>query len=200
MNKIILICFLGFLISCSRSDDEILRLPDVTEVGANTFGCYINDYLFIPREAVKLRYNQNGVAIGRGITMDGDYYNSGNTFSHRVFTIVNNKEDKNYYSMRFDLPNFPTLIAANYDWGDNVKENEIFVSLFYKNIKTGESQLYTSKDLSGKLIVTKKENTTHVFAATFSGTLKNEDGSKMIEIKDGRFDLNLATINDHYFP
>ena len=199
-NAILLFIIIAFS-SCSKDDNgSVLKLPEVTEVGANTFGCYINGFLLIPREAYKLSYNQNGVPSGKGIRMEGDYYNADNSFSWRQFTVYNYKNRNNYYSIEFKLPNFPSMPIGTYDWGTSVYENEIVVNVYYINIETNEHQFYTSHDLSGKLIVTKKDNVSHTFSGTFFGTIKNQDGTKEIEIKDGRFDMNLMTINNHFFP
>lgn len=202
MNKKLFICLFIFLFSCSNenSNEENLTLPPISERGANTFGCYINDFLLIPRDADEISYNQNGVPFGKGIKMEGDYYNSDNTFSWRQFTVVNYKNKKNYYSIRFKLPNFPNMFEGSYIWGDSEHENEIVVMVFYTNSQTNEHQIYISNDSSGILHITKKDNSSSIFAGTFNGTLKNQDGTKQIEIKEGRFDMNLRTVNNHFFP
>lgn len=201
MKNSIFVFIIITIFSCSINNDSgVLKLPEATEVGANTFGCYVNGYLLIPRESDQVHYNQNGVPFGKGISMEGDYYSSNNTFSWRQFTVENNKYRNYFYSIEFILPNFPTMTVGTYDWGNNVYDNEIVVNVYYQNYQTNEHQLYRSNDFSGKLIITKKDISTHIFSGTFKGIIKNQDGTKEIEIKDGRFDMNLMTINNHYFP
>ena len=201
MKNSVIIFLIICLTSCSKNEnDNIPILPEITEVGANTFGCNVNDYLLIPREAYELNYNQNGVPFGKGISMEGDYYNSANTFSWRQFTVYNYKYRNNFYSIIFKLPNFPTMTIGTYNWGNSVYENEIVVEVYYLNNKTNEHQFYESHDFSGKLVVTKKEISTRIFSGTFTGIIKNRDGTKEIKIENGRFDMNLSTINNHFFP
>ena len=53
-------------------------------------------------------------------------------------------------------------------------------------------------DYSGKLIITRKDS--YIFSGTFSGTLKDIDGTKEIKLTNGTFDFNLKSINAHIFP
>lgn len=137
---------------------------------------------------------------GKGISMERDYYNADNTFSYRRFVIYNCRERKDFYAIEFEIPNFPTMINGTYIWGDNLYENEIIVKVYYLNNTTKEHQFYMSNNLPGNLVVSKNDSASHIFSGIFNGKLKSIDGTKEIEITNGRFDLNLATVNNHYVP
>ncbi len=60
--------------------------------------------------------------------------------------------------------------------------------------KTGKYEIYGSYENSGKIIVTRGDKEKLILSGTFSGKLKEVDGEEIIEIKDGRFDINLKTL------
>ena len=45
---IIIIVAAFFIVGCSKSDDG-LQLPPITQTGENTFGCYVDGKLLVPR-------------------------------------------------------------------------------------------------------------------------------------------------------
>ena len=130
--------------------------------------------------------------------MEGDYYDSENTFSHRNFTVTNYINKNNYYSIEFQLPNFPNMQAGKFDFGNSVYENKIVVIVTFFDTKTNKRFFFKSTDYSGKLIITRKDS--YIFSGTFSGTLKDIDGTKEIKLTNGTFDFNLKSINAHIFP
>ena len=202
MKKLILLLFSLFLtINCSRDNDEsserfVAVLPQETQKGANTFGCFIDDFLFVPRDGNPLVYNQNGVCLNKGISMEGDYYNSDNTLSHRDFEI-NNYRDNNY-SIGFQLPNFPDMQASEFDFGNSVYEDKIVIIVTFFDNKTNKRYFFRSNNYSGKLIITRKDN--HIFSGTFSGILKEIEGTKEIKLTNGVFDFDLTSVNTHIYP
>lgn len=202
MKKIVLLIVVIVFSGCTKDKvtEEIIQIPAITEVGANTFGCTIDGFLLIPRDGTPLHYNQNGVCLNKGTSMEGDYYNSDNSHSFRYMKIYNYRKRNKYYSIEFYIPNFPTMGIGTFDWGNDLYGNDIVVSIYYLDNQTNTHEFFKSENLSGKLVITKRDNINHIFSGIFSGKLKNLDGTKEIKITDGRFDYNLQTVNNHIYP
>lgn len=55
---------------------------------------------------------------------------------------------------------------------------------------SGKRRLYGSYGNSGEIILTRWDDDGLILSGTFCGKLKEIDGEEIIEIKDGRFDIN----------
>lgn len=61
--------------------------------------------------------------------------------------------------------------------------------------KTGEYKFYGSYNNSGVINITRCDLDNFIYSGTFNSTLKELDGDEVIEITEGRFDLNFKTLN-----
>jgi uncharacterized protein (DUF1330 family) len=87
---------------------------------------------------------------------------------------------------------------SNFKHGiDGLMQNYVYVKAFDYNTSTWK--WYTSYENSGKTIITKYGGQP-IVSGTFSGKLRSADGKETIEIIDGRFDINTATIGNQNFP
>lgn len=69
-----------------------------------------------------------------------------------------------------------------------------YIWSYTKTAETVEYKMFVSYENSGKIIVTRWDKENMILSGTFYGKLKQIDGEEIIEIKDGRFDLNLKTL------
>ena len=130
--------------SCEKEKDAEPKLPEETQTGANTFGCYVNDVLFLkewsrhlgtyPLQAnywklankliISAQSNQKSISfsvlnpeVNKKITLLGASYYTG-----RYFYKINNAGD--IFFTRFDLDNliisgtFAFEIPIDYDDGN----------------------------------------------------------------------------------
>jgi hypothetical protein len=187
--KICLIFITTLFLSCSEND--ILEptvteaeLPPITETGANTFGCLINGNVFIPKD--KTGYTPPGGGTPQGIEILGN---------NSVFVI----QARNYINTAIylyipeDLPKQTTYLfgeSPGVSYGLNSPDYaHIFCIINNKK--------YLSFEDSGSILFSKVNQTSGLYAGVFSVKFKNiDDESDILEISEGRFDINIATLNN----
>ncbi|MBC7439283.1 MAG: hypothetical protein H7250_04795 [Flavobacterium sp.] len=134
MKNTILILFL-ILISCSKNDpaeDPLAKLPDETQVGANTFGCIINGQVFYPRDGTNTLFNSGA----KGLIFWGDP--SGNR-EYNEFEIANLQDGKVCSQMIIYLQNLHQIQLGEYVWQpsnfyndiDGLIQNYVFARIYY---------------------------------------------------------------------
>ena len=193
-----------FLASCSNDEKGSScqdSLPAVTTTGANTFGCCINGNLLIPRDGTgTFGGSDNAVTIYGDPTGNQQYteiqvkdYKSNRTASLLLHIQNLNQNGVNIY----------TINASN--GSSNIDGfNHTYIHCRIFNVETNSYQYYRSMENSGVLNIINYElvpNVKLIVSGTFNCTLKNSsDSNDIIEIKDGRFDFNGATISNTVFP
>lgn len=201
MKNLLLLILLLIAIGCGRSSSDQEessqdKLPEATQTGANTAGCYINGKLLIPKNG-----NQ---AIG-GSPLYGLNLNYGNNFwpdKNDYWQLeIANKKDANSLGIILWIKNLNTgngnyiVGQANgelYDYGPN--NNQIIAGIK----ENGVSKTYYSYENCGEIKITRSDLATgiSIYSGTFSATLYNKDNpSEKIQISDGRFDINNLTLN-----
>ena len=201
MKKTILILATIFLVaSCSKNDDTppapLDQLPAITTTGANTAGCLINGKVLIPKngsQAIGGSPNY-GLKINAGInfhppTIGGDYFQ----------VEIANKLDTNGSGIILWIKNLSAgagdyqIDQSNgelYSYGPD--NNQIIVGIR----ENGTNKTYYSSANSGKIILTKFDYYGGIRSGTFNCNLYNKDNiAEKITITDGRFDINVATLN-----
>lgn len=191
--------FLLLLLGCSKdnlSNDSNVSLPPETQVGANTFGCYANGKLIVPRGYGA--YNGNYPAV-----LWGDPAGTINYYELDIMDLKSEKGGKIFIHMQgihqlgigtyvIDESNGQTSIdgyAHNYMHGRIFKE------------QTNSFQYYRSYPNSGILKITRYDFTNRIISGTFSGRLRNTvDAADEIEITQGRFDIKWSTLLTTNFP
>jgi len=190
--KTIGLFFLAFIfINCTNNDNLITlvevedQLPPITQTGANTFGCLINGKVFIPKD--KTGYTPPGGGRPKGL------------------------------SVGIGTPTYFTMVARNY--------LDIYINIYIPN-DTPLEQVYTFKissglpsgldapnyphayivyngfkhvtfENSGTITFTKADSNTRVYAGTFEIKTKSETNENLIiELTQGRFDIDLNTLNN----
>ncbi len=194
--KTIALLFLAFtFINCTKSDDTITpvvedQLPPITQTGENTFGCLINGNVFIPKD--KTGYTPPGGGRPRGINIyTGSYSSTSDYFVIRarnfnnIYLYIYREKDVPEESITYNFSNSPgvgySLEAPNYP----------HTFCLINGIK------YLTFLNSGEITYSKVNFNLGLYAGTFSLKLKNENNpNDILEITQGRFDINLATLNN----
>ncbi len=188
--------------SCSNStqNDPVLQLPPETQTGANTFGCYINGKLLIPR-------NGTGTIGGSdtAVTVWGDV--SGN----QQYSEIDVKDYKSTRTAQIliHIQSLHQIGTGNYTVDlsnglrgiDGLNCNYIYCRVF--NESTNSYQYYRSFENCGTINITRYivPTGTKIISGTFSCRVRNSTNpADEIQITQGRFDINSLTISDKVFP
>ena len=196
MKKLIVLLFL-LSISCSESEstaeDPLSKLPAETQVGANTFGCIINGQVFYPRDGTSTLLNPGGGGLKFWVAPGG-------TREYNEIEIRNLQDAKPTNSMMIHLHNLNQIGVGEYVWQesnfqssiDGLMQNYVYAKIY--NAAVNGWQYYGSYENSGKVIITKYANDNTIVAGNFSGKLRLYNGTDEIDILNGRFDINKATL------
>lgn len=198
----ILLLFLA-LTGCNKDSttiDPLAKLPPETQIGANTFGCIINDQVFYPRDGSG---NFGGGIASRGLINWGDP--SGNQTFNEI-DCSNSKDGKPASKMIIHLQGLAEIGVGEYIWKtsnfsnsiDGLQQNYLYVKVYNSLLKT--YSYYGSYENSGKVIITRYDPVNFIFSGVFSGRLKKKNDTEELEICQGRFDINKVTLSETSFP
>jgi len=199
-NLILLLIVLSLSMTSCKSDDEDVftpSLPPITQTGANTFGCYIDGKLLVPRDG-EGTFNSPSHGI---------YYHTAGNYPNYLFDEieVNNYKGNTKLIIHivglhqneeglYEIKNSNCLSSVD----ANLTTNLFYV---YKDKVTQETKYYCSIENTGTLTITKYDIPNRIVSGTFSCTAVNKDDSNdTIQITDGRFDFKWDTINNVVFP
>ena len=196
-TKILLFLTLLSLVGCSKDDpkppEPASLLPPETQTGANTFGCIINNQVFYPRDGTGTLFSPGG----KGLLIWGDP--AGNR-EFNEFEIRNLQDGKPCSRMIIHLQNLHQLQVGEYVWKasnfqtsiDGLTQNYVFARIF--DSSTNSWKLYSSYENSGKVTITKYALDNTIISGNFSGKLRLRNSTEEIDILNGRFDINKATL------
>ena len=187
------------LTSCTKdstSETPADTLPPATTSGANTAGCYINGKLLIPKNGSQ--------AIG-GPPNYGLKINAGNNFNAPIIgddywqLEIANKKDANSSGIILWIKDMQTGIGdyiigqSNGElYSDGPHNNQIMAGIK----ENGVNKTFWSNSNSGIIKITRFDYINGIYSGIFSCTLYNKDNpTEIIQVTDGRFDINVATLN-----
>ena len=187
------------LVGCSKDSPSAKppeTLPPATTSGANTAGCYINGALLLPKN--------NNQAIG-GPLIYGLWYNLGNSFGDPLFndylaiSIRNLKDidgDDIYIHFNQMVQGIGTYTLGQSNGNRFTASPNNNHAIVKRGVKSGNIQTYLSSPTSGSIEITRFDWANNIISGTFSFSLYNVDNpSDKIQISQGRFDINLVTLN-----
>ena len=171
MKKTIILLLLTLALnSCNKDDDKpkdpIEELPVATQTGKNTFGCLINGVPFIVRNTSMQTaiYQGGGLLIGAQKNINSNFSQVSISLSESI--IGNVLTENNSYLLNSDtMPK-----------GEYYVENQ---NCFY----------FTSNNYIGNLSITKFDKINFVISGTFEFQSKSNSCEGIINITNGRFDL-----------
>ena len=198
MKKFFLILLTTFsLICCNKDEDKtpIEQLPPATTTGANTAGCIINGKIIIPKNGTP---DFIGTPYGLRLSVGINFWPNKNDYWQLE---IANKNDSNTGGIILWVKN---MFTGNGDYivgqsngelnSDGPNNNQIIVGIKVN----GVNKTYWSSTNSGIIKITRSDLATgiSIYSGTFSCTLYNKDNpSETIQVTDGRFDINVATLN-----
>ncbi|MFN3752951.1 hypothetical protein [Flavobacterium sp.] len=204
MKKLINLLLLAIVVGCSNESEnknpESL-LPPITQTGANTFGCLIDGNLFIPRDGTGTWSGpDNAVSIYGDPTGNNQY---------REIEVRDYKSERTA-KILMHIQNLPQIGYGNYTINESNGMNNIdganhtYLHCRVFRESTNSYQFYRSFENSGTINITRYQlipNVSLFISGTFSCRVKNSaNPNDIIEITNGRFDFNGATIPNAVFP
>lgn len=195
MKTIIFLLLAVLLTTCGETVEGTKdQLPPITQTGENTFGCLFNGGLFLPAKSGTF----NTIPEGSPITVYG-YYSETDSSSIRI-DAVRRKDRSNIHYIWLYIYKFHSIGVSIYELGDpiyhetNFQPTHCYISCRAVSPVTGKYKFYGSYDGSGEIVITYKDNL-GIFSGTFQATLREDGGTEIVQITDGRFDINPKTRN-----
>ncbi|WP_395061016.1 hypothetical protein [Flavobacterium sp.] len=188
-----------FLTGCSKDDENEsngLQLPQETQSGANTFGCFINGNLLLPRDGAGDISGDN-----KGLSFLGGYPDG----AYNELDIRDLKSEHGarmlIHIQNLQLIGVGTYIideSNGYSNIDGLNHNYINCKLF--DMATNSYKYYRSSTNSGVLKITRFDWANGIISGTFTCQVKNSTNiNDVIEITQGRFDINGYTLPNKIF-
>ncbi|NLN24478.1 MAG: hypothetical protein GX163_02215 [Bacteroidetes bacterium] len=192
-NHILIPAILSFFLlgagGCNNDDDAFVpTLPPITQTGENTFGCYVDGKLLIPRDGTgSLHTTDSGLRFIAGPGPTDFTYNeimvrdfksgNGGLLTLHITDLQQNGEGT--YTIN------ESNCKANVDANPNIN---LFVRWW--NEEAQAFKWYCSIENGGTLTITRYDFENRIVSGTFNSTAVNrDDPNDFIEITEGRFDI-----------
>lgn len=197
-NTLLLFTLAISLANCSNDNNNTPedKLPPITQVGANTAGCYINGELLIPKNGEQ----QFGGSPAFGLNINAGINFNAPIVGDDYFQLeIANKKDTNGAGIILYIRNMQNgngnyiIDQSNGElYMDGPNNNQIIAGIR----KNGISKTYYSSQNSGIITITRFDYPNGIYSGIFNATLYNKDNpSEQIQVTDGRFDISIATLN-----
>ena len=193
MKKILSILILSMCFtSCVNTDDGTSsRLPDLTTEGKNTFGCKIDDQIFIPKwKVIGTPYSNPILKAVYGL--DEYYYNG-----YHLAIIANNEVLKKFISIELVGGVNPLVEGNTYPISVN-QDNNIHASYEHwgETIDNGNGTgvilhywFNTDNSNYGELEIIKLDTENRIISGRFWFNCKDINSNTISHLTEGRFDL-----------
>lgn len=165
MYRVTIFFFILIICSCRKEEKE---LPPATVSGAGTFGCLVNEEVWVP---------DRGTLFVRNL----DY--SFNKGSFNIYARKKNKVSDQSISVNFNNSIFSTGIYLLEDNDLNGADfHDSNRSCFYEtdSIPNGKNK--------GQLVISRLDTINRIISGTFEFTSEKQ-GCRILKVRDGRFDF-----------
>ena len=185
MKNIFSFCLFFILLGCSQREEEPQTdiLPGLTEIGANTAGVIIEEFVLVPKDGINQSYGGPGIIKGLNVTLGSNFMESKGNDSFSL--ALKNVPTKNGFIFFMDIGILNR--TGDYFTEDYPKWPQIYVQ---KIVEGSSVKKYYAKKNSCKVTLNKLDFESGIISGTFSGELYDDDGNK-ITLKDGRFDIKI---------
>jgi hypothetical protein len=169
---IVIVSLLFMLQSCDLLDSISKKeeLPPVTQEGKNTFGCYVNGKLWLPR-------GRAGLSGPLDASYDPDF--AGGSFDIATHRLLSDTEESYLYLYMSGL-----TAEGTYDLADPNIGAATFMTLTPSCDYSRDPTTYRR----GALSITNFDLSSQIVSGTFEFTLASTD-CDTIKVTDGRFDM-----------
>lgn len=191
--------FLLLQSSCSKDDGFTPTLPPITQTGENTFGCFIDGNLLTPRDGDGLL----------GVPDRGMRFVSLGDPPNYIYNelIVRDFKSGTGGIVKIHFDNIEqygegvfTINESNCEDGLDAIQN-INITCRWWNEASQVFKWYCSKESGGILTISRYDLDNGIVSGTFSCTVQNKNNpNDIIEITEGRFDINRSTLSLTNFP
>ena len=189
--------FLLFLLSLSalvftsakcrkdKNNNPVDQLPPETQTGANTFGCLVNGKVFKPGGA-----SLTGGSLSCNFQNLGTGTNGG--FYFRLAAINRNNNIGESRSIGIFTDSLEIISGGNYSFVIPGIRGTAYALYGYSKVSPTTIDDYETNNLySGKLVITKLDESNQIVSGTFWFDAINANGGK-VEIRQGRFDMRYS--------
>jgi len=185
-----------FLASCTTKEilenidgtnqTQPTNLPTITTSGNNTFGCLINNELFLPRKILSFSAQPSGNPITASYIWSKNY--ATNVEAYKLNISISNQFTRKYLNINFESNNL-LVEGTTYDFGQNIFGN--FNASHYGFSNFGYS---TTSQCIGKITILKFDRVKKILSATFwfDAYGVNQNSTSKVEIREGRLDLQFT--------
>ena len=190
--KPIVLLFILTLLSCSNKNTED-QLPPITQTGANTFGAIVDGRTFIPSDSYS---TTPGTPKFKGLQVYvGNNFKTSKGDDKWTILTGNFKLNPSIYIYIY-IPSLKDLSTSYIiNSSDGLEDSDLSNAHIYCHIN-GNSNTYLSTENSGILEFSRLDIINGIYSGIFSVKLKNKnDENDIIKITEGRFDINLNTVN-----
>jgi hypothetical protein len=197
--KYLIVTLALLLFGCTKTETPTPQdtLPPITQVGANTAGCIFDGKVLVPKNGSQAFGGPSnyGLTTGAGINFHspiiGDDY---------FYVWIQNYKDADGFDIYIHL-NDVTQGVGNYIIGQsngqkfsNASNNPQII--LEKHYGISPYKKYVSSINSGTISISRFDYPNGIYSGTFNCSLYNTNNtSEIIRVSNGRFDINIATLN-----
>lgn len=200
ITTLLLALILMVTISCSKKDNGFTpTLPPITQTGENTFGCYVNGKLFIPRDGTGTFNAHDYGMIYSGLGQAPNYeYNEINVRDFKT----GNGGWMDIHIVDLHENGEGNFIINESNCEDGIDANQtINVRIRWLSKDSQNNKWYCSNENGGTLKISHYDFENRIVSGTFSFKATNrEDPNDIIEITEGRFDIKWDELPYTNFP
>ena len=126
----------------------------------------------------------------QGYYIDTEHYSNGIEVTR--YTNIKNAKRAFIYLYKLSTIGVGKYVLNDYSVREGYKKPyNNYMWIYAKSPSTGELNMYYSYENSGEIIITRESE--NGVSGTFSGKLKSADGNEMVEVTEGRFDIDYNT-------
>ena len=175
-----LLFFLSALISLAflstSCEKEVGPLPEATQKGANTYGCYVDGQPWLPRDR-----------DFKSSHLNFQFSPAGGVYIYALHDDVPGETTATRIILDFDALR---RAAPGTYYTDSTNVCTYMVSHLIPNADSmGVEEVYTTDaQHRGRITFTRFDPVTRIMSGTFEFEAQSDGGSKLVKITDGRFD------------
>ncbi|MDR6968239.1 hypothetical protein J2X31_002256 [Flavobacterium arsenatis] len=176
MKKTILLLLLALTFGCDKDDDNnpgnpVDQLPTATQTGAQTFGCLIDGKAFVPPKFGSNAPNAFYQFVGGAYTLGINAATGGGT---------------ELKSINIGCLDMPIMTVNSYTLKEFISGN------YFGEYRKAAGFIFDGSSFSqqpGNLVITRFDPVNFIISGTFNFKAKELSTGEIIEITEGRFDM-----------